>query len=247
MGAAPARAEQSPWGLGPHLAIGVPLDDFGDVSEVGAGLGLRATYELSPALSLCGNAAYLSYGRTRTAIYDDPVYGILVTETSSQGFQLTAGPQLTAAGRQWRPYVSAQAGLYQFRMNTVIPGHRVPATISTWAAGWNGGSGVQRDIGLGPWIDFGLDYHTIYDLPGPLVENPQDPGGPLLQGAKITAHEVGIRSACTSSWKNPHPATRPRNPAPAPIARGRAPSRLLDRRKTSDRAARRDSRWESPS
>ncbi|MEZ4655912.1 MAG: outer membrane beta-barrel protein, partial [Candidatus Eisenbacteria bacterium] len=140
LGTASCRAEQSPWGLGPHLAIGIPLDDFGDVSELGAGLGLRATYEFSNALSLGANAAYLSYGRARTSIYDDPVYGILVTETSSQGFQLTAGPQLAVAGQQWRPYVSAQAGLYQFRTNTAIPGTEYSATISsTWALGWNGG------------------------------------------------------------------------------------------------------------
>ncbi|MCA9754833.1 MAG: outer membrane beta-barrel protein [Candidatus Eisenbacteria bacterium] len=189
----PCEARRDPWQVGPHLLIAVPMDDFQNVSGVGGGLGIRGNYELSDVFSIRGDAAYLSYGRKFETLYFGPSIGFLQAETTSQNYRLSLGPQLSFYGTKFIVYTSGQAGAYLFRTAITVPGTTYSDSRDThWALGWNGALGVQFDVGLGPWLDVGVAYQTMYDLPGPTRENPDDPDAAPIQGDDITAQELTI-------------------------------------------------------
>lgn len=185
------------WQIQPHIPIGVPLDEFENVSEVGVGLGVRGTLEFSELFSARGDLAYLSYGERIEAIGADVDFGSFGVQVSQQSYRAALGPQLSfRLGERAGTYVSAQGGMYFFRTNVSI----VSAFDSTsdsrdnnFAFGWNTGIGFLYDAGFGPWIDVGLDYVTMYDLPGPAARNPEDPDGPPIEGERITANELTVR------------------------------------------------------
>lgn len=185
------EARRDPWQVGPHFLVAVPLDDFENVSGVGGGFAVRGNFELSDVFSLRGDAAYLTYGRKLEQIDFGPGVGLYPAETTSQSYRLALGPQVSFNGRGVLVYLSSQAGAYLFRTSIAVPGTDYSdSRDNNWALGWNGGLGVQFDVGLGPWLDLGAQYQTIYDLPGPVTENPDDPEAAPVQGGKITAQEL---------------------------------------------------------
>ena len=185
------------WQLQPHIPIGIPLDEFENVSEVGVGLGVRATYEITDLVSARGDLAYLSYGERIEAIGADANVGTFGVQVSQQSYRAALGPQLSfSLGERFGSYVSAQGGMYFFRTNLSIVSSFDSVSDSrdnNFAFGWNTGVGLLYDAGFGPWIDVGLDYVTMYDLPGPAVADPNDPDGPPIEGEKITANELTVR------------------------------------------------------
>lgn len=192
---APAESEarRDRWQVGPHLLIAVPLDEFENVTGVGGGLAVRGNFELGDVLSLRGDAAYLSYGRRIEQLDFGPGYGLLPAETTSQNFRLALGPQLAFHGKSFLVYLSGQGAGHLFRTGISVPGTTYSdSRDSNWALGWNGALGMQFDVGLGPWIDVGLAYQTIAEVPGPTRENPDDPEGPPIAGDDITARELTI-------------------------------------------------------
>lgn len=189
-----SRWDASRWQVGPNILVGIPVGDFADVTETGLGFGLRANYELSPKLSLRGDASYLEYGQSRQPFNFGPQIGVLLVETTSQGFRAAAGPQLTLQGESWASYFTTQAGIYLFRANTTIPGTNYSdVSDSNWAHGWNVGGGVQHDIGIGPWVDLSAGHQTIYDVSGPSFQSTDDSPGEPASAKDFTAHEVYIR------------------------------------------------------
>ena len=188
-----SEARRDPWQVGPHILIAVPMDDFENVSGIGGGLAIRGNYELSDVFSIRGDAAYLSYGRTLEQLDFGPGVGLYPAETTSQSYRLAVGPQIAFNNRRFLVYLSSQTGAYLFRTSIAVPGTTYSdSRDNNWALGWNGGLGVQFDVGFGPWLDVGVQYQSIYDLPGAPTENPDDPEGPPIQGGKITARELTL-------------------------------------------------------
>lgn len=187
------EARRDPWQVGPHILIAIPMDDFENVSGIGGGLAVRSNYEFSDVFSIRGDAAYLSYGRKLESLDFGPNIGFLPAETTSQGYRLALGPQVSFQGRGFLVYLSSQAGSYLFRTSIAVPGTTYSdSRDNNWALGWSNGLGVQFDVGFGPWLDIGAQYQTIYDLPGQATQNPDDPEGAPIPGPNIDAQELTL-------------------------------------------------------
>jgi hypothetical protein len=186
---------QGNWQVGPHILVSIPRDDFENVSQVGGGFGVKVLYKTSDHLALRGDFAYLSYGKRFENLGFDPIIGPISAELQNQGFRLTAGPQLKVGGDAVAFYAAVEGGIYYFRTNVIIPLFYYTdfdSRDNNVALGWNGGVGFQFDIGLGPWIDIGVEYQTMYNLPGVPIDETGS-GEDLLPGPDITAHELTLK------------------------------------------------------
>ncbi|MDZ7261307.1 MAG: outer membrane beta-barrel protein [candidate division KSB1 bacterium] len=153
--------------VGPHIVISFPQAQFANVSGTGGGLGVKVYYTLksSQFLSFRGDLDYISYVSEFQTAY---VSGYATTvNTRYESFQLTLGPQVALETGSFKFYVAPMAGIYNYRTVISIPDYYsyyygyAETTSSTTKLGWNLGGGILFDIGLGPWIDIGLKYHTI--------------------------------------------------------------------------------------
>ncbi len=192
----PPRKDR-PWQVGPHIVISVPQDDFENVSGAGGGLGIRAVREVTDWFQLRGDFAFVSFGKKVEEIGDDPDYGLFILEQDNQGARLTLGPQFSRTGESFGVYGYVEGGGYLFR--TTVNARTAFGTFadtqdSNFALGWLGGLGVQFDVGLGPWIDLAVEHHTIFNLPGPIEPDPDDPTAPGMNGPDITARELTFKA-----------------------------------------------------
>ena len=58
---------------------------------------------------------------------------------------------------------------------------------TTAELGWNLGGGIQYDIGLGPWLDIAVEYHTINNIPGPVDPNDEE------KRVDIDANDISLK------------------------------------------------------
>lgn len=165
---------QAQWQVGPHIVVSIPQADFENASDVGGGFGVKATRELSEYFSLRGDFSYISYGKEFKPVLDSEgrpigdIFGPYIAEFRNEGYRLIGGPQLNLMAAGLRLYGALEGGLYYYRTNVNIPTTFQLVSRSdnnNFALGWNINGGLQFDIGLGPWIDLNLEYHTVYNVP----------------------------------------------------------------------------------
>ncbi len=190
---------QAQWAFSPQVIVSIPTSDFANVRETGGGFGLkvvRQTEALGRGLGLRGDFGFLTFGK-RTNLFFDPFFGTIPVETRNESFRLTVGPEYRFGGRKLKLYLGANGGAYFYRttINTIgfsLTGSDVASNSldSKWALGWNVGGGFQYDIGLGPWIDVGVAYQTIHNVPQALRDGEAELDE---QVPDITAHEFTIK------------------------------------------------------
>ncbi|MBN1349334.1 hypothetical protein JXJ21_07990 [candidate division KSB1 bacterium] len=153
---------------GGHVLVSIPLGTFADVTKTGVGLGGKISYqpESKPWFSIRGDLGYLSYESTQRPVLAG---GYFVTETiRSEGFHIGIGPQASLTKGAFKAYVGATAGLYYFQTVISYPElayyydyYLTDTRDSHGALGGKIGGGIMIDIGLGPWIDIGMNYGYI--------------------------------------------------------------------------------------
>ncbi len=166
---------QAQWAISPHVVISVPRNEFANVDETGGGFGLKAVLSpgwLDKKLGVRGDFAFITFGKKRSGLVDS--FGNFVPiESRNEGFRLTLGPEFRTGPRKWKIYAGINGGLYFFRTNITTQFFDFGGNFrsisdsedNNFALGWNATTGLQFDIGLGPWIDISFEYQTIYDLP----------------------------------------------------------------------------------
>jgi len=153
---------------GPYIVISFPQQDFANVSGTGGGLGGKVYYNLpvAPFFSFRADLGYVSYGSDQ---HSASVAGYLVlVQTRNESFRFTVGSQVSFGRSRMKVYLSPMAGIYTYRSVVSIPDYAyftgypyAETTSSVTKLGWNMSGGFLLDIGLGPWIDVGVKYHTI--------------------------------------------------------------------------------------
>ncbi len=187
------------WSIGPSVVISIPTADFSNVSGVGGGFGVKAVRELKMGFGLRGDFAYLSHGKEFQSI--STISGVFPAEVRHQSFRLAAGGQyMLHVAEGFNLYASALGGFYWFRtninLNTAVGFFQLEGR-SEAALGWNFGGGFQYDFGLGPLLDIGLEYQTIYNISSEFEI--RDPSGEVIGTEKrdITANEFLIKVGVT--------------------------------------------------
>lgn len=166
---------QAQWQVGPHIVVSIPQADFENASAVGGGFGVKANREVSELITLRSDFSYISYGKEFKPVFDgngNPLLDFFgfpyIAEFRNEGYRLIGGPQLNLHALGLRFYSALEGGLYYYRTNVNIPTEFQLVSRSdnnNFAWGWNINGGFQFDIGLGPWLDFSLEYHTVYNVP----------------------------------------------------------------------------------
>jgi hypothetical protein len=167
LAAAAVGAQTAKWGMGPHLVISLPQQGFDNLSKDGEGMGGKLYYRFNPYFALRSDLAYISYGERRESEMID--YGSILVTRRNESFQLTVGPQLTWRIGRITPYAAALGGLYFYHTVITVDSYYsyYPYTESKGSQtkwGWNLGTGLLIDLGIGPHIDLGFKYQNISDV-----------------------------------------------------------------------------------
>ena len=153
------------WAIGPHLIISAPQGDFSDVYKSGEGLGIKFMYEMPVVtfVTLRADVNYISYGARPGS------YGYWITSDRNEAFRLIAGPQFSFGVGSFKFYTIAMGGVYNFRHVQTVSDYYgyygyADTRESRTKLGWTAGGGILWDIGVGPWVDLEVRYHTITDI-----------------------------------------------------------------------------------
>lgn len=174
------------WSVAPHIVVSFPQSDFANVSGTGGGIGLKGVYRF-PALgglSLRSDFGFISYGSQFESVN---IGGQLVpAETRNESFRLTFGPEFSFGTSKIRLFGSAMGGFYFYRTSITVSTIFGPSAIGSEdnaaELGWNLGGGIQYNIGLGPWLEVAVEYHTI--------KNVSAPAGTQTGGGKIETIDI---------------------------------------------------------
>ena len=188
---------QTQWAAAPQIVIGFPTSDFANVSGTGGGFGVKIIRNLgglSGGFGLRGDFSFLNYGREIDTIRDS--FGrAFLAEVRNESFRLTFGPQYTAGTGNFKVYGGVLAGFYIFRTNINVNtsfGFFSGERDSDAAVGWKFGGGILYDVGLGPWLDIGVEYQTIYNITTEF-EVTDDTGQNVTVRRDITANEFTLK------------------------------------------------------
>ncbi|MDZ7270284.1 MAG: outer membrane beta-barrel protein [candidate division KSB1 bacterium] len=150
--------------VGPHVVVSVPTGSMADELKGGEGIGVKAFYTLRgvPAFSFRGDLDYLSYS---SRLVGDFYY--YAGSSREEAFRLTLGPQLAVDVGRFRLYAAALGGLYLFQDIVAVTDawgfvYSQSKTKTRWE--WNAGGGAMVDIGLGPWVDVEVRYHSVTNM-----------------------------------------------------------------------------------
>lgn len=188
--ASPVLAQK--WTIGPHIIVSLPQSDFANVSSAGGGIGIKGIYRVSKLgnLSIRSDFGFISYGSKLETL--DNFRGVpnVVAETRNESFRLIFGPQVTFGSSHIKFNLATMGGFYFYRTLVTVPSFFGPISESrddTAELGWSLGGGVQYDIGLGPWLDFAVEYHTIKNVPAPALEGAEG------QTVNIDANDISLK------------------------------------------------------
>jgi hypothetical protein len=114
-------------------------------------------------LALRADFNYLSYGARPGAV------GYYITSERNESYRLFLGPQLTVTSGRFKFYAAGTGGIYNIRSVEAVTDYYgyygyTDTKFSKTEIGWSVGGGILIDIGLGPWIDLEVKYHTISDF-----------------------------------------------------------------------------------
>ena len=176
--------------VGGGVIVAQPVGAFGEVIDVGFGLGGHALYNLDPAgvISLRGDGGFIVYGSETKRVCLSQTVGCRIQvdlTTTNNIIFFNLGPQLTVPSGPVRPYANAALGLGYFSTQSSVEGagDGEPFANTTnfddatfaWAAG--GGLYIPLRIGDLPLsIDLGARYNANgkvqYLREGDIEDNP---------------------------------------------------------------------------
>lgn len=173
------------WSVGPHIAISFPTAEFANVSDVGGGLGVKAFYQVrsfgNSGLALRGDFVYITYDSRLES--ENTTIGPILTQARDESYRLAVGPHLLLGSRSYKFHLGATGGVYLYRTTNAFR-----SKDTTLELGWNVSGGLSIDIGLGPWLDLDVEYHTIKNIPGPVDDANPD------ERVDIDANDVTVKA-----------------------------------------------------
>lgn len=153
-------------GVGPHILISMPRENFANVSGSGEGFGVKGYIDLKnlQGLSLRADLGFLSYGDKMRRVD----YGF--AQIRNEALQLSVGPQYLFKNGRFGAYFAPMIGIFNYSTIVSIPDlyynyynySERRGSKTNW--GWSVGGGLLYDIGLGPWIDLSLKYGKILNI-----------------------------------------------------------------------------------
>lgn len=154
------------FGVGPHILISMPKENFANVSGSGEGFGVKGYVDLNnvPGLSVRADLGFLSYGDKMQFA----TYGFV--QTRNEAIQLSVGPQYLYKIGRLGAYFAPMIGIFNYSTIVSIPDlyynyynySERRGSKTNW--GWSVGGGLLYDIGLGPWIDLSVKYGKILNI-----------------------------------------------------------------------------------
>jgi opacity protein-like surface antigen len=173
--AAQIPEQQSPARMraGGGVALARPVGDFGEVVDVGVGLGGHFLLYITPggALSLRADAGFLNYGNETQRVCLSTTVGCRITvdlTTSNNIVYGHIGPQLMVPGGPVRPYVNGGVGFSYFATTSSVEGstNSEPFASTTnfddGAFSWGAGGGIYIPLPISATADIALDLGARY-------------------------------------------------------------------------------------
>jgi hypothetical protein len=176
--AAPLTAqapEQAPprFQAGGGLAIAKPVGDFGEVVDIGVGLGGHFIFYITPggAFSLRADAGFLNYGNETQRVCLSTTVGCRIEvdlTTSNNIVHGLVGPQLMVPSGPIRPYVNGGLGFSYFATTSSVEGStgNDPFASTTnfddGAFSWGAGGGLYIPIRVSATADIAIDLGARY-------------------------------------------------------------------------------------
>lgn len=176
--AAPLTAqapEQAPprFQAGGALAIAKPVGDFGEVVDIGVGLGGHFIFFVTPggAFSLRVDAGFLNYGNETQRVCLSTTVGCRIEvdlTTSNNIVHGTIGPQLMVPRGPIRPYANGGIGFSYFATTSSVEGssNNDPFASTTnfddAAFSWAAGGGLYIPIRVSATADLAIDLGARY-------------------------------------------------------------------------------------
>jgi len=202
---------------GVHLMGAMPVGEFNDYIDGGAGLGVDVEWPVQPGswLSLRGDLGWILYGEETTEVCFQST-GCLITldlTTTNNIFFLGLGPQLGPPTGRIRPYVNATGGFAYFATTSSVKGDNNSEAFASdtnfddFTLAWGAGGGIMIPVSSGRtpvMIDIGAQYHgngTVeYLTEGDIEPNPQG-GPPILDPTRSDANFVTFRLGVTIGFR----------------------------------------------
>ena len=177
--AAPLAAQIPDESLAPRmragggLVIAKPVGDFGEVVDLGVGLGGHFILYITPGgvLSLRADAGFLNYGNETNRVCLSTTVGCRITvdlTTSNNIVHGLIGPQLMVPGGPVRPYVNGGIGFSYFATTSSVEGStdNEPFANTTnfddGAFSWGAGGGLYIPLSISATADFAIDIAARY-------------------------------------------------------------------------------------
>ena len=167
-----AVADSTTWQVGPHAAFAFPSSFHAYGRTTGEGLGAKIIYTMKkyPFIKPRLDILYLSYGEDRSSL-QGAASPYMMVQSRYESFQASLGFHFTRDRGKIQPYLSPMLGIFNYRTVVTLPElyyyYGYPAMDerdSQWKWGARVQTGAMFDIGLGPYIDFGLTYQRIYNV-----------------------------------------------------------------------------------
>lgn len=182
------------WSVAPHIVVSLPQSDFANVSGTGGGIGIKGVYRFPSlgGLSLRSDFGFISYGSQFESVN---IGGQSIpARTRNESFRLTFGPEFSFGTSNIRLFGSAMGGFYFYRTSITVTTIFGPSSIGSEnneaKLGWNLGGGIQYDIGLGPWLEIAVEYHTIKNVSAPAEAQA---GGDKIDTINIDAKDFTLK------------------------------------------------------
>lgn len=154
------------YGIGPHILISMPQENFANISGSGEGFGLKGYIDFKnlPGFSMRADLGFLSYGDKMQ------IESFYFVQTRNEGLQLSVGPQYLYKTGRFGAYFCPMIGIFNYSTIVSVPDlyynyynySERRGSKTNW--GWSIGVGLLYDIGLGPWIDLSAKYGKILNI-----------------------------------------------------------------------------------
>lgn len=158
---------------GGGLVIAKPTGDFGEVVDLGVGLGGNFLVYITPggALSIRADAGFLNYGNETNRVCLSTTVGCRITvdlTTSNNIVHAHIGPQLMVPRGPVRPYVNGGIGFSYFATTSSVEGSTDSEPFASTtnfddgAFSWGAGGGLYIPIAISATADFAIDLAARY-------------------------------------------------------------------------------------
>jgi len=147
---------QSKFGVSVQGAASLPMGDFEKIVKMGMGGLATVTYDLGNNLELVGTTGYVTYSQK-----DIIIFGATITGSTSL-IPAIAGIRYYFAPKNFRPYVTAQGGLFLCSVKAEAMG--ISNSDSKSYFGFHGGGGFLYKLGNKMDLDVNAIYGSVSDI-----------------------------------------------------------------------------------